>query len=693
MKNDIDDLLNSMFRGGKLNVRGSGQKDSKEEGSVPALEWDPEEHAKKAEKAVSSLEKAQGDFSKDLGESIEQLTKDTQAELHKLEQRLKEDGAESQSAGNAGNVPDVEQAFSGALEETKAKLYGQNEFLSALTVAMKRPFIVGVKEEQPLCRAAVLGKPGTGKHRAIELMAASLMRRGILKNPKAASIDLSRYGDPGSEKLFFQDLYAALKSGACGLLFEKHEGACPAVLSLVSTLFQEGAVPLPGRYVEQKGMLVSIDTALVPNAISSLSGAGKYLFLISEKSRGKLADAFGMQFLSSLDDICETAAFSEESLQQISERILKELCGRIEKKLGFSCSCSETAPAALVASFLPEEGIPSLEREAELLYQAVSEARLKQGLQGITGELAAENSRLCVRYETAGKPEVICPSDDLGNAAREAAVKEVKAELDEIVGLKEVKEYVLSLEDNFKIQQMRKEKGLKAEAPSMHMIFTGNPGTGKTTVARIVARYLKAIGVLRGGQLVEVTRADLVGKYVGHTAPLTQQAIQSALGGVLFVDEAYSLYRGKDDSFGLEAIDTLVKGMEDHRDDLLVVLAGYSREMGEFLTANSGLRSRFPNIIEFPDYTGEELLLITKSIVKGKGYRLDEACEKPLLRFFTAAQTEGDPRVSGNGRMARNKVEEAVLNCSRRNMKLPEEQRDLELLLPEDFGLGQEPEN
>ena len=141
-------------------------------------------------------------------------------------------------------------------------------------------------------------------------------------------------------------------------------------------------------------------------------------------------------------------------------------------------------------------------------------------------------------------------------------------------------------------------------------------------MARLVARLFKALGLLSQGQLIEVSRSDLVGRYVGHTAPLTQQLIESALGGVLFIDEAYSLVRGKDDSFGLEAVDTLVKGMEDHRDDLIVILAGYSREMEEFLNANSGLKSRFPNILNFADYTGSELTQIAVSLAQGKDLSL-----------------------------------------------------------------------
>lgn len=266
------------------------------------------------------------------------------------------------------------------------------------------------------------------------------------------------------------------------------------------------------------------------------------------------------------------------------------------------------------------------------------------------------------------------------------SLEELMAELDGLCGLDKVKADVKSLINLVKVRRLRQEHGLPVPPMSLHLVFLGNPGTGKTTVARLLAKIYRAIGVLSKGQLVEVDRSGLVAGFVGQTALKTGEVIEKALGGVLFIDEAYSLYRGKDDSFGLEAIDTLVKGMEDHRDDLVVILAGYSREMEEFLTANSGLRSRFPNIIEFPDYTAGELVEITKSIVASKGYRLAPACEIPLLAYYQRQQQEGDPRTNGNGRMARNKVEEAVIACSRRNVRTPEAQRDLELLLPEDFG-------
>ena len=229
---------------------------------------------------------------------------------------------------------------------------------------------------------------------------------------------------------------------------------------------------------------------------------------------------------------------------------------------------------------------------------------------------------------------------------------------------------------------MRVASGLPKAEISMHMIFTGNPGTGKTTIARIVAQFLKSIGVLSSGHLKEVTRADLVGQYLGETAQKTNSVINSALGGVLFVDEAYSLCRNAGDPFGLEAIDALVKGMEDHRNDLVVILAGYEKEMQEFLKTNSGLKSRFPNIVNFEDYSSQEMVKIAYITARSKGYKIDSACDKHLLKVFERSQIKGK-NDGGNGRLVRNIIEAAILQQSKRVLR---SSSALDLLIPEDFG-------
>ena len=685
MKNDIDSILDSMFRGGRLQFKSNQQPEKQVEtpsGPASALHSTA---AQEAQQALDAVDRTGDSLSESLQQSLEKLTQEARADMADLERHLRQDGIDTAAVTrNAGAPVDLEMAFQVARQEAGSLVLGQEDFLDDLLIAFKRPFVAGSRDEKPLCRAAVLGPHGTGRHSALRCITASLGRQGVIKSPKAAFLDLSRYNAAGSEKLFVQDFYAAVKSGAAALVLEHWERCHTSVL--VGTLFREGEIPLPSRYAEQKGMLVEIGTALVPGAVSALSAGGKYLFLLTDQPASKLVDAFGAPFLAALDDQCETKPFTRKSLEEIARRELEDLVDRVKKQLQISLAFEEDAVAALADSFTPDQGAFAFKDGVDRVYRALSEEKLHKSLGPVEGKLLAENGALWVEYTQAGITSRVGGKN--GSSAKNAAIAQVKEELSQIVGLQPVKDYILSLEDNFKIQQLRRERGLKADSPSMHMIFTGNPGTGKTTVARIVSRYLKAIGVLQGGQLVEVTRADLVGQYVGHTAPLTQKAIQSALGGVLFLDEAYSLYRGKDDSFGLEAIDTLVKGMEDHRDDLIVILAGYSREMEEFLTANSGLRSRFPNIIEFPDYTAGELLEITKSIVRGKGYRLAPACDQLLLEYYQHQQQMGDPRTNGNGRMARNKVEEAVIACSRRNVRAPEEERDLELLLPEDFGLA-----
>ena len=238
-------------------------------------------------------------------------------------------------------------------------------------------------------------------------------------------------------------------------------------------------------------------------------------------------------------------------------------------------------------------------------------------------------------------------------------IEEALAQLNQLTGLEEVKQRISRIHDWIVYCGMRKEHGLKTEPMNLHMVFHGNPGTGKTTVARILATIYKSLGVLKSGHLVEVDRSYLVAGYVGQTASKTRAKIEAALDGVLFIDEAYSLIRGSENDFGIEAIDTLVKAMEDYQHRLVVILAGYPQEMDRFLESNPGLQSRFKYHIHFPDYSTDALLDILQSMLRERQYRLDEEA-LPYVQQLLDRVIARHPEKHGNGRLVRNLLEELI---------------------------------
>ena len=267
------------------------------------------------------------------------------------------------------------------------------------------------------------------------------------------------------------------------------------------------------------------------------------------------------------------------------------------------------------------------------------------------------------------------------------SVEEALAELNGLVGLKPVKAEVEKFASFVRVAQQRKAAGLKVAPISYHMVFTGNPGTGKTTVARIMAKIYKALGVVKNGHLVECDRGGLVAGYTGQTAIKTGQVIDFALDGILFVDEAYSLVNGTQDTYGEEAISTLLKRMEDDRDRLVVIVAGYTEEMKKFIDANSGLASRFTHYVEFPDYTAEELAAIFRMNAKKSQYVLSPDVEK-WLDAFIRVRTKNRDRKFGNGRWARTLFEEAVSRQAMRVSKIADPTQDqLKTLTMKDVGI------
>ena len=557
-------------------------------------------------------------------------------------------------------------------KEMKDEIISQDEAIDNLVNGFNRPYITGYDPRLIRNTVFIYGPKGSGRHLLVETALKKLKANGLVVDEGIYTLDMKRYSSASSESIFIQDLYAGLNSREAVILVENFEEANVVFNRMLSELSLNGSIVLAKRYTLNKNQLVEASTALNKQIVDTLNGNNKTLIFISEKGTNKLLDIYGKSFVENIRDIVKTVSLNNEEIKEICLKMVNDFELKAERQVEIDVQIDNSYVDYLISSYEPGKGVYSIKPILDKTYDLLVDAALKEDkLEVIT-----------LKYNGSVFIEFNNKSMELKLDDSEIQRKEIEEELNDIVGLDEVKTYLNSLEQHLKISKLRAKKGLKTAEVSKHMIFTGNPGTGKTTIARIVSKMMKVAGVLENGQLVEVSRSDLVGKYVGHTAPLTMSVVNSALGGVLFIDEAYSLYRGKDDSFGLEAIDTLVKAMEDHRDDLIVILAGYKKEMESFLDANSGLKSRFANIINFPDYTGEQMLQIAQNIARGKDYVIDEEASAKLLEYFTMVQSKEDS-TSGNGRLARNVVEAAILKQSRR--VLMDENADISLLKQEDF--------
>jgi hypothetical protein len=313
--------------------------------------------------------------------------------------------------------------------------------------------------------------------------------------------------------------------------------------------------------------------------------------------------------------------------------------------------------------------------ESELLEAVVS--YLKDSATAPPGSAGSEAGQTA----TARAPATVTVGAPVAATPRRE-VASVLAELDGLVGLAAVKDQVRQLAEVQRINRLRAERGKPILDEPHHLVFTGNPGTGKTTIARLIGELFGSLGIVSKGHLVEASRPDLVGGYVGQTALKTRDVVQRALGGALFIDEAYSLARGGDQDYGIESIDTLLKLMEDHRSDLVIIVAGYPEPMQAFLSSNPGLRSRFGRVLNFPDYSTAELLSIFDLRCAALGYVIHDDLRRLMSQGLDLIDRDA---AFGNGRLVRNLVQDLI---GRHALRLAEDDdiddEELSLLLPED---------
>lgn len=576
------------------------------------------------------------------------------------------------SNGNGPNKLSLDEMFVEIEQAIDSWLWNQESFISQLAAAYKRGYMV----EPDGWRNVILvaGPAGTGKETALNVLVQKLHEYGMTGSDEWIMLDLSMYRDHYAAAHFLIDASAAFERGEGTVVFEGLQAADPSVLNIVESLITysgfrttEGAVISAANHF----LVFYIDFPLaetsaadrIPPPLAAVLPA----FLVSAVRYAAYTSPLGMSALkpmakSRLDRVAELLAAHAQVKVVTEPEVIHPLA-----KMAVECERYGEALDQWISSDLYSQLLDLRARD-----QLTAGDTVTLTYKWVTRQFRLESSGLNVPLQ-------------LTSVDRKEKLEDVLQELEALIGIKPVKRFVHEWLQSSKIHQRRAAENKSPFVMSMHMVFTGNPGTGKTTVARLIARILKSMNLLSRGHLVEVGRHDLVCSSVGGTASKTMAKVREALGGVLFIDEAYTLARYRNNyDFEIEAIDALVKAMEDHRGNLVVIAAGYTKEMESFLGSNPGLRSRFPFIVEFPDFTGEQMFDVLRHMASEKEYAVESEARPALIELFERGQIPGR-NDNGNARLVRNLFEEAA-----RKQMARRGDRPAPMLTAADFGVDAE---
>lgn len=587
---------------------------------------------------------------------------------------------------------EIDVKFKNIEKLLKNELIGQDLYIKNLITYIKEKT---VKNEKGVL--ILVGEKDTGKKTSIRILMEEMYKEKLIESDNINEINLDTYNFKLGYNAFLSDLHDKLNSKSKCIMFKNIQDAMEDIVHVLSDLCFNSCFNLNEDYIIKNDVFVKADEEnkeeindilnseeIHKEKINQLICNNKFVVFTCDYNDINLDKVFGSDLINKIDKVLYTKDLDKTERNIVVRRRVIETINHIKEELNLDIMIDLNKDDANkeyfgICRYLQE----SYKKDSNFGISEYVKYKLNNPLRNLViKEEIKSNSRLFIYVEN---DEIYCKANSKVYKLNEyttPTLEEAKYKLNSIIGIKELKEFIYNVQNNYKVQNIRERLGLTTSKISMNMIFAGNAGTGKTNAARTTFEYLNALGLLSRGVFKEVSKADFVSENINETAKKTMEVVNSAIGGVLFIDEAYSLCESEEDKVGKEIVDALLKGIEDNRDDLIVILAGYENDMEKFLSINPGLKSRFPNIIHFEDYTPYEMYAIALNIAKSKGYKIADNVEDDLIDLFAKNQISGKNDL-GNARFVRNIIENAIMDASRKYLQ--DKQKKIDLLEAHNF--------